>query len=81
MSFESDMIYSYLGGFLGGVGDGLGSYASTVGIGGISTMLTNTCTFFQSVIEYCFFEAIYTETDYVILIVAFISVIFSAMQE
>lgn len=80
-SFQEDLTFSYLGGVAGGAADGLGSYASTVGIGGVATMLTGTCTFFQTIIEYFFFEAIYSTLDYIILVVAFTTVVFTALHE
>jgi len=80
-SFEDDLKYSLFGGFVGGTGDALASYASTFGNGGVATMLSGTCTFFQSMIERVFFDVHHSTLDYVILVVSFLAVVISALRQ
>lgn len=75
MSFGRDVIFSFFGGLLGNAADGLGTWASTVGVGGVATLLTGTCSFIQTFIEKFLFGVVHSLLDYIIQGVGFAVVI------
>jgi len=74
-SLGQDLIFSFFGGLLGNAADGLGTWASTIGVGGVATLLTGTCSFIQTFIEKFFFGVIHSLLDYVIQGVGFAVVV------